>query len=55
MLDDDQFSENCEFTVIYDGSEEQYKVKLVEEYKNHCVIVDGTLGMSVVDNINDNN
>ena len=40
VLDDDETSD-CDFTVKYEGFDDTYEVKLVEEWKNQCVIVLG--------------
>ena len=39
--DDDEFDVNCEFTVMYEGYEDTYTVKLVEEHNYKCVVIEG--------------
>ena len=41
VLDKDEFDVNCEFTVMYEGYEDTYTVKLVDEHNNKCVVVEG--------------
>ena len=41
VLDDDEISDDCEFTLKYEGFDDNYEVKLVEEWKNQCVIILG--------------
>ena len=41
VLDDDEFDVNCEFTVMYEGYEDIYTVKLVEEHNYKCVVIEG--------------
>ena len=38
-LDDDEFDVNWEFTVMYEGYEDTYTVKLLEEHNNKCVVM----------------
>ena len=42
--DDDEFDVNCEFTVMCEGYEDTYTVKLVEEHNNKCVVIEGKAG-----------
>ena len=41
VLHDDETSDDCDFTVKYEGFDDNYEVKLVEEWKNQCVIILG--------------
>ena len=40
-LDENEYDINCEFEVEYEGSEDRYEVKLVEEWKRGWVVIDG--------------
>ncbi len=40
-LDNDEYDTDCEFEVQYDGSDEKYEVKLVEEWKKGWVVCEG--------------
>ena len=41
VLDDDETSDDCDFTVKYKGFDDTYEVKLMEEWKNQCLIILG--------------
>ena len=43
VVDDDETNDNCDFTVKYEDFDDTYdiEVRLVEEWKNQCVIVLG--------------
>ena len=41
VLDDDETSDDCDFTVKYESFDDAYEVKLVEKWKNQCVIILG--------------
>ena len=41
VLDDDEYDEDCDFTVSYEGYEDTYEVKLVQEWNSGCVVIKG--------------
>ncbi|XP_066922613.1 uncharacterized protein [Clytia hemisphaerica] len=43
VLDDDEFDDECEFQVAYDGFEDPYVIQVVKEWRMNCIIVLGSI------------
>ena len=43
VLDDDEYAEECEFHVKYDGFEDPYTIEVVKEWRMNCVVVEGSI------------
>jgi len=43
VLDDNEFNEECEFEVKYDGYEDVYEIQVVKEWRLNCIVVEGNI------------
>eukprot|EP00112_Aurelia_sp_Birch-Aquarium-sp1_P015107 Seg332.2 transcript_id=Seg332.2/GoldUCD/mRNA.D3Y31 product="hypothetical protein" pseudo=true protein_id=Seg332.2/GoldUCD/D3Y31 len=45
VLDDDEFDNDCDFTVEYDGFDDAtYKVKIVNKWRLGCIVIESKAG-----------
>ena len=45
VLDDDEFDDECDFTVEYDGFDDAtYEVKIVKEWRLGCIVIESKAG-----------
>ena len=46
VLDEDEFDDECEFEVEYQGFEDRYTIQVVKEWRMNCIVVLGSIGSS---------
>ena len=47
VLDEDEFDDECEFEVEYQGFKDRYTIQVVKEWRMNCIVVLGSIADKV--------